>query len=250
MTGTRLGKHGLFTGDPLVFLHLQKTGGSTIHHLLMSHVPGAVFAARDASGWITSAGDGDWRGKIISGHTRASFVRKIGGRPSVVTLLREPVERLLSHFYFIKSYTRGHLDTFGSPVLSRMKEMSLSDLLGDAEISGLLRDYYTRYLDPMHDTTADPEAAPDVGRALGFLQSCDLVGVMDRLPRFASELLRRLGVEADVPIPFVNQRDKLKEQPGFEPVKMEEVTPEMHGLLRELTKHDRVLFDYASSVAP
>lgn len=229
---------------------MQKTGGSTIHHLLTAHLPGRRFLERDISGRIILPEDGNLDDAVVSGHITAFQVGALGGAPKIITILREPVARLLSHFYFLKGYTREHLESYQSPLLNRVKQMSLREFSHDDEMRESFSDFYLRRLDPSHDLHSNRPAPPDLERALRFLATCDVVGIMPRLESFAREILRRAGVTQGVEIPFINRRKNIESQPGFEPVIPEEITPEIKARLDEWTARDKTLFEFARKIAP
>ncbi len=240
----------LLNGETAVFLHLQKTGGTSFHRLLTRHFPGERFVERDRSGKPAVSPGTDYRGRIISGHVTAHFVSRLEGRVRVVTVLRDPVERLLSHFYFLKSYTREHLETYENPLLLRLKEMDLATFLGDPAMSEQSADVYVRALDPDFDAAESAGAPADPGRAMAFLDTCEVVGVTPCLTGFAREVFLRWGIAGEWEIPFENRRRDLESQPGFEPVEEDEITPDLRDRLEELTRRDRLVYEHACRLAP
>jgi hypothetical protein len=187
---------------------------------------------------------------VISGHVTAHYIQSLPGTPKVFTVLREPTERLLSMVYFLKGYTQEHLETYDNPLALGIKAAKLSDVLRDAKINGFARDYYVKRLDPLYDLGNPGATEPDPERAISFLKSCTVVGVTPQLRGFVRVAFPHFGVSPDVEVPYVNRRQDLESQPGFEPVTVETLSSQDEPAIAELTRNDRVLYEYALSVAP
>lgn len=91
--------------DPILFLHIQKTAGTSYRMLLVSlyggeHVLNRYTKEESVEGHETFA---DY--KILTGHLRMSYgLYEYVTWPVVhLTIFREPVERMISHYYFGKS---------------------------------------------------------------------------------------------------------------------------------------------------
>lgn len=125
------------SGDVIVFIHSPKTGGSSLaagleeavgpeHHLpLRMHLMGKVRErAHHAVGATFTLGVRQIKGSLtgrhwlvpkefdsarlpqvraISGHVQLGREPKTGRRPIYVTLVRDPVDRFVSSFYFFRS---------------------------------------------------------------------------------------------------------------------------------------------------
>jgi len=234
--------------DPLVLLHLHKTGGSTIHKLLEQHLPPARLAPRNRAGIPDPESCMIY--PIISGHVTAHFIQSLSGAPRVFTVMREPRQRLLSQIYFLKTYTVEHLETYDNPVALHIKETPLRELLRNSEQMDWARDYYVKRLDPLFDEAKSEVSTPDVDRALSFLKRCIVVGVTSRLEAFVRVALPHFGVSTDMQVPCVNRRQDLENKPGFEPVKLETISGEDEAVISDLTRNDQELYTYALNVAP
>lgn len=125
---------GLTTGDAaLIFLHILKAGGTTLHHLLE-----AQFAAEESFATCSTQrfpGNtlNDFEAldeaqlaniRLLNGHMGFGLHRYLP-RPAIyITMLREPVERALSHYSFDRTLP-------GSPVYPYLQsgEMDLKEYL-------------------------------------------------------------------------------------------------------------------------
>ncbi len=119
--------------QPIVFLHLPKTGGQTIHHAV-----GAVVGARNISplrvmsqvkqGPVFPPGY-----RFHSGHLDWTTLEEVAGDPFVFTVLRDPRERLGSFYFFMREEMRkrvaagGTLSAFQAAILDGPSAVFFSD---------------------------------------------------------------------------------------------------------------------------
>ena len=98
-------------GDPLVFLHISKTAGTTTRLFLKAHGLSQHVLAdadrRDAGmRWVHSVPDG----AFVWHHSPASACDADAcwaSRAQWMTTWRNPVERLISHYFYVRHYNRG-----------------------------------------------------------------------------------------------------------------------------------------------
>lgn len=94
-------------GNPLVFIHVPKTGGMTFYSMIReiyrpfeSHKINPAEASIDAYRNLPSARKN--RLKVIYGHMDFGLRELLPPGSSYVTLLRHPVERVISHYYYVR----------------------------------------------------------------------------------------------------------------------------------------------------
>ena len=86
----------------LVFLHVPRTGGTTLHHHLAAHFAPHEICPERFSRLEKYSPDQLEKWRFFSGHFNADEIRRIPGPLFIVTILRNPIERLLSNYYFWK----------------------------------------------------------------------------------------------------------------------------------------------------
>ena len=86
----------------LVFLHVPRTGGTTLHHHLAAHFAPHEICPERFSRLDKYSPDQLEKWRFFSGHFNADEIRRIPGPLFIVTILRNPIERLLSNYYFWK----------------------------------------------------------------------------------------------------------------------------------------------------
>lgn len=99
----------------LVFLHIPKAAGTTLHTILESHYPRAahhsIFEEPERFLREFGARPESARKKIrlLKGHFPYGAHRHLVGESTYITLLRNPVERVVSHYYYVKRTPRHYL---------------------------------------------------------------------------------------------------------------------------------------------
>lgn len=94
--------------DHLLFLHIPKTAGTTLHNILHRHYPKQqqletnVFIHRNELENFSPEERKNFR--LVRGHFPFGLHTLLGGRPfEYLTMVREPVDRCVSHYYYIKN---------------------------------------------------------------------------------------------------------------------------------------------------
>jgi hypothetical protein len=189
------------TRERYFFVHIQKTAGTALRHLLMDHFgEPAVYPTRGVDGTdrvklvlsidhlrerLIARGD---EIEVITGHFPLCTTELLGGRHRTFTLLREPVERTLS-------YLRHHRE---NEPADRGKE--LERIYEDPfRFHGFVHNHMTKMLAltpaEMTDgmlTRVDFEQG-HLDRAKDALADIDCVGLQERLDEFCRELEERFG---------------------------------------------------------
>lgn len=102
------------TGPTVIFLHIPKTAGTSLQALIRQQFrPGLVFETdpsdprktmREFPGLPESDRE---KYRVILGHLWFGLHRAIPRPSTYITVLRHPVERIISHYYYVKR-TPGH----------------------------------------------------------------------------------------------------------------------------------------------
>lgn len=202
--------------QPLFFLHIRKTAGVSVRSLLFNR-----FAVRDCLLDCHHVGNrgidpADYR--FVTGHVGYDYVARFARRPLVFTVLRRPIECALSAYFFFRSHDRSYLqwleDTLPSDqgaervrFTKRANELPLLEFLQQepALARALLGNTQTRALlgapIPEHGRRADAEL---LAEAAMNLESCDVIGLTERLDESLAVLGQRLGWSRIGPSPQYN----------------------------------------------
>jgi hypothetical protein len=98
-------QHKLQENDVLIHLHIPKTAGSSLSYLLeqkfpeeaMFHTPVPALTHDELTKMIFAPY------RLIRGHVTANIAQYISKTPVFITMLRHPVDRLISFYYFARS---------------------------------------------------------------------------------------------------------------------------------------------------
>jgi hypothetical protein len=142
--------------DRLIFLHIEKTAGTTAHHILAQHFPEdqicperfgnvALWDARSFAPY-----------RYFSMHASLRMLNPIPQPRKVVTFLREPVARLLSHYHFWRSVKDDYAERENLYPVSFVKRLDLKSLLSPQNL-GLLPDFWNIYT---HRLAGDLHVSP------------------------------------------------------------------------------------------
>ena len=210
----------------VLFVHIQKTGGISLYNALARAFGAGRSMRFERSSeafraqYLAMPDAEIARYRLLSGHFNLPFwlQRDLGPRV-VVSMVREPVERVLSTYRYMRSW-KGHRRHASA---------------GQLDVAGFVDDY-------AQDTTRHNVqctrlcGAPDFERARAMAgNSIDLLGSVEALPQLAQALDECLGVALDV---GVDNRSAIQSP------RVDELEPALLDRLRECNAEDRKLFDY------
>jgi hypothetical protein len=229
--------------EVLIFLHIPKTAGTTVRYILERECEsGAVFGLRETfsakqgaqhpgiARLLALPPEESAAVRVITGHMAFGLHTVLGRRATYATVLRHPVDRLASHYYFVRARpdhylhqtvvgnNTGLLDYAGlSPGELDNGQVRLLGACGDVPYGALTR--------------AHLEAAKD-----NLRKHVSLIGLQDDLGAFLALLQRKLQLR-DVQMAPQNVT------PGRPP--LHSMSPDDYdGLLRQQAL-DLELYDFA-----
>lgn len=183
---------------PTLFLHVPRTGGSSLRAILASHFRGAPVCPH-ASWPAIEACDPEERLRyaLLHAHFRMGWERRLGdafhARPlRFLTQLRDPVARVVSHYHHFRLFRSPPPESRAAAELARSG--SLRDFVTDPrpEVRHHTANLQTRLL-----SDADcGEGAPDdaaLASAIANLETFAFVGLTERFDASVGLLSRVLG---------------------------------------------------------
>ena len=98
----------------LIFLHIPKAAGTTLHSILESHYPAANtcslfdpdIPAKEFAAWPLEKREPI---RLLKGHVAFGLHESLVGETTYITVLRDPIERVKSHYYYAKRYPTHYL---------------------------------------------------------------------------------------------------------------------------------------------
>ena len=102
--------------ETVIFLHIPKTGGITLQHILQRcYRRDQVYSFKDPGrdsqieAFKRLAPEKREAYRLIQGHLSFGFHRHLSGNSTYITFLREPIARMLSFYYYAKSHPEHYL---------------------------------------------------------------------------------------------------------------------------------------------
>lgn len=188
----------------------------------------------------------------------SSIVHYVPGRPRIVTFLRDPFERLLSNYYYHRSFKWSWIDAESSVAMAVAKaSRSISDFLDcpSVNVRHLNDNHMVRQICGMEgfDSRFEPVLDwPEIyDRAVAHLHSLAHVGFVECFPASVRALCRTLGTDPDAAdVPLLNSREQNALRPEhpnlYEPVfESVRLTDEDRETMEAFIRWDRRLYDYA-----
>jgi hypothetical protein len=233
----------------VIFLHMPKTGGKSLSATLRYKYPSRTLFLESTSEPLEKIAELPWeerrRARAVAGHLHYGVHRYIPQECEYITILREPVARVLSTYYFIagnpKHWCHGHLARTG---------MGLEEFVRTAPDPGVDNEQ-TRFLSGRGAgellargmdgrLTAKPLAKlgpDDLETAKGNLDRFRVVGLTEHFDESFILIRRALGWK----LPMYTTRNVSTLRPS----QSEPPNPETIDLIRERNRLDLELYDHA-----
>lgn len=223
--------------DNLIFLHIPKAAGSTLHPVLERHYSKRSYRTisvpeqLDAFKRLPEEARNHIR--LLKGHMPFGMHEYLQGRSRYITLLRHPAERVISHYYYIKRrpghYLHHHL----------AKGMDLATF-ASAGLSGELDNGQVRLLSGHDQDIPCGACAPDLldTAKRNIEQHFAVAGLTERF----DESLVLMGIELGWNwTPYYLNRNVTKEKPAAK-----QIEPQALKAIEDANPLDFELYDWVS----
>jgi hypothetical protein len=241
----------LSDGERFVFLHIPKCAGSSVHSVLSANFRREEIFPRYGHDLVREPFPELARYRYLAGHFSKAGVDRIPGPKWIVTVLREPKARVLSLYYFWRSFTDAHIEAHNLRGPRLAKSMDLLSFLTseDRFILHNIRNAQTRTLTgPMLLTPPfqDYESEWMVDAAFANLMRLNHVAFAETLDADMAEICRRFGFEPPAETPRANAFGAVNPAVS-EPVEKEPMTEAIDAALTETTRLDAALYARATA---
>jgi hypothetical protein len=183
----------------IAFIHIRKTAGSTLFDAISRNysadqqllIDGRPHNRDEVTRSLADLGRKPVR--LIYGHVGFGVAKYLPSDFSMITILRDPMERVLSQYYFLRGRKK-------SPD-SYYQKHSLEYALSDSEVNHYFSNVQTRVLSSAEVQISQKPVADmgqqDLEAALGNLKRLSLVGFTEQFSSMLAELSSRFHLKTD-----------------------------------------------------
>ena len=218
----------------LCFLHIGKTGGTSIHWLIRNTFPTAPTFHGDAAAFDEASRSDLDKCDIILGHFSFGHTYKFGRNPALITVVRDPVDRLISAYHYMRQLPP-------SDDVDVVRDMAQRYSFGEflrcdlPEIRMFTADHQCYALTTDWRAPRDAEPHRVASAAFENLHRFRFVGVSEYLDAGISQLAALLGRE--VP-PAGYHLNKTRKRP-----RRDDIEPSLIDLIERLNQADCELYN-------
>ena len=236
----------------MCLLRAHKTAGQSFGIGIRSAIRSSEVAPYNFSWQLTDLGPEDLRPfRYLSGHIGRPSAERVVPEARLVTILRDPVKRLISSYFYWRSQVERVPEANHHDVAVRLQSMSLLDYVRseEPEIRRATNNVQARLLAGA-DYGLEPgtrsqlfgcEDPPDIlaERALAGMERFVVVGVVERFADSLTAVYRALDIPGRPKIEHDNRTpSQFKDQ---------QVTDEVLAHARRLSEADQVVYDTAKA---
>jgi hypothetical protein len=228
----------------LLFVHLPKTAGTTLKGIIRAHYGSRrvfeVTAGRIHQSLLGFGGLPEEKRaavRAVIGHMPIGVDRLIPRPSSYVTLLRDPVERVVSDFFFIEQEPRHPLH----------REVASGQVTLEGFVASRLDNVLTRRLcssDPLSGDYWRAEQSVDEGMLeeakANLSERFSVVGISERFEESLLLVAHAFGWRA---LPLYANRNVTKNRPG-----LDQIDEAILATVRERCTFDLALYEYATKL--
>jgi hypothetical protein len=227
--------------EPAVFLHIQKTAGTSLVHLAARHYGNENIITHGE--YVGRTPESLANIPFVSGHFGFDYAKTLIKTRMSFTFLRDPAERILSLYHF---YRTQDPDTF--PMYRIAHESSLAEFLRkgleDPMVRSRIWNNQTWQLahgygcrDKREIPDFSPQALMDL--AMEHLQDFTFIGLVERFERDAALVAQALG--------WPSAQESIRENARPRSMTVSDYTAEEKFLMEELTALDMLLYEHVKT---
>src|SRR5580698_3834299 len=184
----------------ILHLHIEKCGGTSLRLAIEQALgPTARVFPKHHERELKGIDPQDW--DLISGHFGWQVLQPLGGR--IVTVLRDPVDRFVSSYFYWRDMYRTGDDRSHRSSLADL--YTLDDFATIKDDHSLITQLFNRMTWqiafsglPLQRQAQRAHGITDkqlLAVAVANLKACDVVGLQDRMDDFATQFQHRLGLK-------------------------------------------------------
>jgi hypothetical protein len=252
--------------ERIIFIHVPKTGGTTIHFHLATQLAAGLTCTFRHNSLLTAPAISLSMFRLFSGHYDSRCLRVIPGlRRKVLTVLRKPRDRLVSVYRYLAAHKPERTLIEGFELAKAARTLPFDRFLEAAlEINPAAIDntylrafgsclpaqrweraaelpWMARFGNP-----SERERSDMLERAVQFVERLDGVAIMEDMDRTASALFRTCGLLVPIELEHLKAIDRIDASTeGFEPPPV--VADTDRSIVERFTQWDEVIYQAALS---
>jgi len=236
----------------LFFIHLEKTGGSSLLAMLTANyrprqIAPSHYGFRDEFDLIESHYD------FFAGHFDYDLVSR-APRPSktVISIFRRPIDRMISTYRYIRAHpavpTNENETTFLAKRLSPVEFFSHPSVRSSSNINNYyLRAFGSSLMRPIPQTRSADDDRHLLEIAQSRVRSLDALGLTERMEESVRLISTTLGFPVPETVVSVNKTDDLPlEDPTFAKAPPVVMSQALADALHDLIYYDNILYETAA----
>lgn len=218
--------------QPLLFLHLPKTAGTALRNLFVRQL-GEANVSRALNMRLDEAlvryADLD----AICGHLYPEQAQRLPSNRIAITVLRDPIDRFLSYFYFLK------FDAQSNTIDQRIRYMEVDQFVDEMKNGSVDElNLQTSLLYPLGTESLAMLSWPErVASARRALDRIDYVGIHGEIDDFVCMISARMGWPGESALDRVNVTSRR--------MTTDQLAPATRKKLEDLLQHDVLVYEHA-----
>ncbi|UFZ06408.1 sulfotransferase family protein [Bradyrhizobium ontarionense] len=225
-------------GRQLCFMHIGKTAGTSLQHALFEAMKGTAIFHESLENFDEVSSSEISLNDLVIGHFNYQHTAKLRPDRFLLTFLRDPVERVISSYYFLR--TDSPISSYSRRAIEIAQGTTLTEFLkcDDPAVRMVTENYQAKAI--ARDVRPEYQAAiRDLrGEAERNLSSFDFVGIVEHFNEAVASLSLMVGIDLTAKRLNVN-----KIRASAPPVSSSDIES-----IRQLNAVDLALYDKARSL--
>ncbi len=214
---TRQINFSLYKPGAILFDHIPKCAGRAVNHYLMKFYSPSVTFGLDGVKYAESVQEfrllpkkEQLKYRFIYGHSANKLIDFVNSEAKILTVLRDPVERIISHYYYVKSFKMHFLHD--KLIKERITLKEYCGLNLSTELENQFTQHFSRLT--LDEIKQDEKASVELAFK-NIIKTYDLIGFQSHIPEFYSAFSDMMGLpkrhNKNIKINSTNRKPKLEE---------------------------------------
>jgi hypothetical protein len=247
--------------EKIVFLHLPKTGGTTLHNLLINNFHKDKICPERFNGLRNYSTDQLGKFELYSGHFDLPSVNLIPGTKKIIMMIRDPVERLISLYYFQRSHRHEVIERNNLGLARLANKYLIADFFKASEVRSHLAINNSmtavltqsiecnRWEEIPGELSKQIDASFFAEKAMRELNDLSAFGIMERFDESVELIFSTINLPLPRKIEKMQVLDSIMmHEPGLKKIEREPVTQVVRALISDLVKVDMYLYKEACKI--